>query len=125
MIDPDLRRQLDALMIGLVSPELTRGTNDSDSETADADAQRVSSAQIDGLLRHVSVLTSAFGTDDQRGWDQVDELAARLLISDLAAFASITRALNQLTASRLASALAELRSARADVERAVTDAPSS
>ena len=125
MNDPDLQRQLDALMIGLMPPELTRGTDASDGdEPVAADAQSESAARIDGLLRHVSQLTSALSADD-RGWDQVDELAARLLISDLAAFASVTRALNRLAASRLASALTELRAAGADVQRTVTDASGS
>ena len=126
MNDPELQRQLDALMIGLMPPELTRGADGSDGdEPAAADAPSVSAARIDGLLRHLSQLTSALSADDRREWDQVDELAARLLISDLAAFASVTRALNQLAASRLASALADLRAAGADVQRTVTDASGS
>jgi hypothetical protein len=125
MNDPDLQRQLDALMIGLMWPVPTRRPDGSESDEAEGADPQLASLRIDGLLAHVSALLTALGTDDSRGWDQIDDLAARLLISDLAAFASITRALNRLAASRLADALTDLRAAGADVQRALEDAASS
>ena len=52
------------------------------------------------------------------------QLAAQLLLADLSAVTSTSRALNDLAASRLASALADLQAAGVDVERAVKESGS-
>ena len=125
MNDPDLQRRLDALITALIpSAPPPRPTTGTDVANAGADAQRIATAHIDDLLRRVSTLTATLGNGAQE-WDDVDRVAARVLMADLAAIASTTRALNDLSASRLASALADLRAAGVDVERAVKEASGS
>jgi hypothetical protein len=124
MTDPDLRRRLDALIAALASPATARLAPADAAAPLDADAQRVATMQVDELLRRVAALTGVLGADG-RGWDEVDQLAAKLLLSDLGTIASTTRAINDLAASRLAGALADLRAAGADVQRAMKDASDS
>ena len=126
MNDPDLRQRLDALIMALAPVAGAPAATGDDTSSADgADAQRGATAQIDDLLRRVSVLTAALGVNNAREWDEVDQLAARLLMTDLSAISSATRALNALSASRLAGALADLRAAAVDVERTVKEASGS
>src|SRR5690348_14127604 len=126
MSDPDLRQRLDALIAALAPPVVTRdirlkpdSTPGAVADSTDVDAQRVATTQIDELLRRVSALTGILSSANGGGWDHVDQLAAKLLLADLAAITSTTRALNDLAASRLAGALADLRAAGVDVQRAV------
>ena len=130
MSDPDLRPRLDALIAALapsVAPREIRLKPDSTpgADAADVDAERVATTQIDELLRRVSALTGILGNANGGGWDHVDQLAAKLLLADLAAITSTTRALNDLAATRLAGALADLRAAGVDVQRAVKEASDS
>ena len=124
MNDSDLRTRLDALVAALAPSALPAGLSAVASAKAEAlakagvdtvpadpseaDAQRIATGQIDELMRRIAALTGILGTADGRGWDEVDQLAAQLLIADLRAVASTTRALNDLAASRLAGALADL-----------------
>jgi len=125
MNDPDLRKRLDALMAAL-APSRTPPPLVSDSATApEGYSQYIATTQIDELLRRVAVLSGALGAADGRGWDDVDQVAARLLIADLTAITSTTRVLNGLAASRLAGALADLQAAGVDVQRAVKEASDS
>ena len=123
MSDPDLRRRLDVLIAALASPVVTRAAAGADP--SDADAERVATTQIDELLRRVSALTGILGNANGGGWDHVDQLAASLLLADLAAITSTTRALHDIAASRLVGALADLRAAGVDVQRAVKEASDS
>jgi len=123
MNDRDLHQRLNALITTLASPAGARSaTEDSGGSAAGGDVQRIGTAQVDALLRRLSMLTAALGSRKGQEWDDVDQLAARLLLGDLAAIASTTRALNGLTPSRLEAALTDLRAAGVDVERAVQEA---
>ena len=126
MNDSDLRTRLDTLITALAPsalPAVASAKAGVDAVPADAgaDAQRIATTQIDELMRRISTLTGILGSPDGRGWDDVDQLAAQLLIADLSAVTSTTRALNDLAASRLAGALADLQAAGVDVERAVKE----
>ena len=125
MNDPDLQQRLNALIASLAPPAPARPAIAGDGDAAGADEQRMGTAQVDELLRRVSTLTAALGSNNGHEWDDVDQLAARLLIVDLAAVASTTRALNDLASSRLTSALTDLRAAGVDVERVVKEASGS
>jgi len=126
MTDPDLQRRLNGLIEVLAVPATTHSTAiDHGGRDGGADGQRIATAQIDKLLRRVSTLTTAMGARNGHEWDDVDQLAARLLIADLAVIASTTRALNDLASARLESVLADLRAAGVDVERAAKDASAS
>ncbi len=125
MNDSDVRKRLDSLMAAL-APSMTPPPHVSDSATApEGYSQRIATTQIDELLRRVAVLSGALGAANGRGWDDVDQVAARLLIADLTAITSTTRALNGVAASRLAGALADLQAAGVDVQRAVKEASDS
>ena len=122
MNDSDLRTRLDALVTALAPSALARTAVDAGpADPSGADAQRIATTQVDELMRRISALTGILGSADGRGWDEVDQLAAQLLIADLSAVTSTTRALNDLAASRLASALADLQAAGVDVQRAVKE----
>jgi hypothetical protein len=136
MNDPDLRTRLEGLIAALApstaarpaigdaaAPDATRAASRAAAPDAasDADTQRIATTQIDDLLRRVVALSGVLGAADGRGWDDVDQVAAQLLIADLSAISSTTRALNSLAASRLAGALADLREAAVDVQRAVKE----
>lgn len=121
MDDSDLRTRLDALVAALAPVAMARTAVDASSADPSVDAQRIATTQIDELMRRISALTGILGGADGRGWDDVDQLAAQLLIADLSAVTSTTRALNDLAASRLTGALADLQAAGVDVHRAVKE----
>ena len=122
MNDSDLRARLEVLIAALAPSAMARKAVDAvPADPSGAEAQRIATTQIDELMRRISALTGILGTADGRGWDDVDQLAAQLLIADLSAVTSTTRALNGLAASRLASALADLQAAGVDVQRAVQE----
>jgi hypothetical protein len=115
MHESDVRR-LNALTAAIGPPTVIHAAIGGDAAAA-GDAQRMTTPQIDALLRRVTALTALL--DDRGGpeWDAIDQLAAQLLMSDLAAITSLTRALNGLSASRLTDALADLVAAGQDAER--------
>jgi len=122
MNDADLRTRLDALIAALAPTVMVRAAVDAvAADRSGADAQRIATTQIDELLRRISALTGILGSADGRGWDEVDQLAAQLLIADLSAVTFTTRALNDLAGSQLASALADLQAAGVEVQRAVKE----
>jgi hypothetical protein len=125
MNDPDLRKRLEGLIAALAPSSTTARPAIGDVATLaaapDADTQRIATTQIDELLRRVAALSGVLGAAAGRGWDDVDQVAAQLLIADLSAITSTTRALNGLAASRLAGALADLHEAAVDVQRAVKE----
>ena len=137
MNDSDLRTRLDTLIAALApsivpaglsavasakaGASATAGVDAVPDDLSGADAQRIATTQIDELMRRISTLTGILGSADGRRWDEVDQLAAQLLLADLTAVTSTTRALNDLAASRLAGALADLQAAGVDVERAVKE----
>lgn len=125
MNDSHLRTRLDALIAALAPAVMARTAIDAaPADPPGADAQRIATTQIDELMRRISALTGILGSAEGRGWDEVDQLAAQLLIADLSAVTSTTRALNDLAGSRLASALADLQAAGVDVQRAVKESES-
>ena len=135
MNDTDLRMRLDALIAALAPAAPPSGALAKEgiartavgaaaADPSGADAQRIATTQIDELMRRISALTGILNSADGRGWDEVDQLAAQLLIADLSAVTATTRALNDLAGSRLASALADLQAAGVDVQRAVMESGS-
>jgi hypothetical protein len=119
MHDPDARR-LQALISAFGEPAVAHpsvGGEDGDG----ADTQRMTTPQIDALLQRVAALTAVLGGRTGGDWDEIDQLAARILMSDLALITSMTRSLNDLSASRLARALADLAAAGQDADRALDD----
>jgi hypothetical protein len=117
MHESDLQR-LNALMAAIGAPTVVRVAIDGDA--AGESAQRTATPQIDALLRRVTALTALLRDREGTEWDAIDRLAAQLLMSDLAAVTSLTRALNGLSASRLTAALADLIAAGQDAERILT-----
>lgn len=115
MHEPDLQR-LNALIALIGAPTVVRTAIDGDA-AAGEDAQRMATPQIDALLQRVTGLTALLRERNGTEWDGIDQLAARLLMSDLATITSLTRALNGLSSSRLADALANLAAAGTDAER--------
>jgi hypothetical protein len=115
MHEPE-RNRLHALIEAIGAPAVVHARVDGDEAAGEA-AQRVATPQIDALLRRVTALTALLEGGNDAQWDEIDQLAARLLMSDLAAITALTRALNGLSASRLAEALAALTSAGQDAER--------
>jgi hypothetical protein len=122
MDDADARQRLEALMTAIHRPSAVPAPRRADDSVEGADAQRIATTQIDDLLRRVAALTGVLGNGAGSEWDDVDRLAAQLLLADLAAVASTTRALNALAASRLTTALDDLVEARRDAERTVQEA---
>jgi hypothetical protein len=118
MQEPDVRR-LNALTAAIGAPTVVHAAIGGDA-AAGEDAQRMTTPQIDALLRRVTALTALLGNRSGAQWDEIDQLAAQLLMSDLAAMTSLTRALNGLSASRLTDALADLVAAGQDAERILT-----
>jgi hypothetical protein len=112
MHDTDSGR-LGALIAAIGSPAVARPAPDGDG----TDAQRLATSQIDTLMRRVTALTAMLRERDDVEWDDIDQLTAVLLMSDLAAITSMTRALNGVCASRLAAALADLTAAGQDADR--------
>jgi hypothetical protein len=123
MSDSDLRERFGALIAAIRPPAIGRAASfGGDAQAGDAaDVQRVATGQIDELLRRVSAVTSVLGKDGPGRWDEIDRLAAQLLLADLAVITATTRALNELAGVRLSDASAELASARADIDRVVRD----
>ena len=117
MHESDLER-LNALMAAIGPPTVVRVAIDGDA--AGESAQRTATPQIDALLRRVTALTALLRDGEGTEWDAIDRVAAQLLMSDLAAVTSLTRALNGLSASRLTEALADLIAAGQDAERILT-----
>jgi hypothetical protein len=114
MNESDLRQRLDALTASLSGPPVLQ--QPIDDETDGADAQRIATTQVDELLRRVAVLTGMLGTGNGTQWDEIDQLAARLLMADLGAIASTIRALNGL-----AGAISDLVAARREAERSASE----
>lgn len=121
MTDPDVRQRLEAVVMAIGAPSIAGAPFDTGATDPGAGAQRIASTEIDGLLRRVAALTRAIGAGGARAWDDVDRLAAQLLLADLAVITSTTRALNELAASRLTSALDDLVAAQRDVERSLQE----
>ena len=121
MNDGDAQQRLEALMAAIHHPSITQAPIHPGESSEGADAHRMATTQIDELLRRVAALTGLLGSGDSE-WDDVDRIAAQLLLADPAAVASTTRALNSLAASRLSAALADLVAARRDAERTVQEA---
>jgi hypothetical protein len=114
MRESDLHR-LNALTAAIGAPTVVRAPIDGD--VAGESAQRTATPQIDALLRRVTAVTALLRDRNGIEWDAIDQLAAQLLMSDLAAVTSLTRALNGLSASRLTEALADLVAAGQEAER--------
>jgi hypothetical protein len=114
MHESDLQR-LNALMAAIGAPTVVRAAIEGDA--AGESAQRTATPQIDALLRRVTAVTALLRDRNGAEWDAIDQLAAQLLMSDLAAVTSLTRALNSLSASRLTAALADLVAAGQEAER--------
>jgi hypothetical protein len=125
MSESDLRERLGALIAAVGQPAIGRplGAKIGENAADAVDAQRVATAQIDELLRRVAAITGVLGKGSGDMWDDVDRLAAQLLLADLGVVTATTRALNELAAARLSAASAELGSARAEIDRVVSDVP--
>jgi hypothetical protein len=120
MTDPDLQR-LQALISAIGAPTVAHPAVGADAGPG-ADTQRMTTPQIDALMQRIAALTVVLQGSRGGDWDEIDQLAARLLMSDLALITSLTRTLNDLSASRLAQALADLAEARRDADAALEDA---
>ena len=123
MTSSDLDRRLRALTEA-VSSSAVRFPPPASADQAvidGADAQRVATSQVDELLRRVGALTTVLGSAGAHDWDEIDQLAARLLLADLAVVTATTRALNDLAAGRLATAHADLVAARRHADAALRD----
>ena len=122
MYNADSQQRLAGLIAALGRPSIAPRSIHRHESAPGTDEQRVATTQIDELLRRVTALTRVIGEGDRPEWDDVDRLAAQLLLTDLAAIASTARALNALAASRLTTALADLVAARRDAERTLQEA---
>jgi hypothetical protein len=122
MSEADVRRRLDAVMAAISLPSVARTSIDGDEVAGDAATQRIATAQVDELLRRVAALTGVLSAPEARAWDDVDRVAAQLLLADLAVITSTTRALNSLAGTRLATAIADLVAARREAERSTREA---
>ena len=125
MSTSDVRDRLHALTAAIGVPRFPQRVGDDQEKAEGADAQRLATAQLDELVRRVSALTGVLRGGDAEGWDNVDELAARLLLADLAMIAASTRALNGLAATRLSDARANLAAAQVDADRILQEASGS
>ena len=122
MHNADLQQRLAGLIAALGRPSVAPASIHRHESAPGADEQRVATTQIDELLRRVTALAGVIGEGNRTEWDDVDRVAAQLLLADLAAIASTARALNALAASRLTTALADLVAARRDAERTIQEA---
>ena len=122
MYNADSQQRLAGLIAALGRPSIAPRSIHRHESAPGTDEQRVATTQIDELLRRVTALTRVIGEGNRTEWDDVDRLAAQLLLTDLAAIASTARALNALAASRLTTALADLVAARRDAERTIQEA---
>lgn len=116
MNDADVRQRLDAVMAAIGLPSIAHPLPDGAAAPGDAATQRIATTQIDELLRRVAALTGVLDAHAAGGWDDVDRVAAQLLLADLAVITSTTRALNSLAGSRLTTAVADLAAARRAAE---------
>lgn len=117
-MDLEVRSRLDALATALGTPAPGAPAVSSDASPDDvADLQRAVSAHLDVLLQRVAGVTALLRRHDDNRWDAVDQVAARLVLSDLAVVAGIARALDQFAGSRLAWASNELREAGREADR--------
>lgn len=73
-------------------------------------------ALVDVLLGRLSRVSRTIGEGESH--DAIEEVASRLLLSDLAMLTGVLRTLNGSAAERLTQATAELEQARAALERA-------
>ena len=73
-------------------------------------------AVVDGLLGRLMRVSRTLGEGEPR--DAIEQVARRLLLSDLAMVTGMLRTLNGCAAERLTQATAELAQARAALERA-------
>jgi hypothetical protein len=122
MHNADSQQRLTGLIAALGRPSVAPTSIHRHESTPESDEQRVATTPIDELLRRVTALTGVIGEGNRPEWDDVDRLAAQLLLADLAAIASTARALNALAASRLTTALTDLAAARRDAERTIQEA---
>jgi hypothetical protein len=122
MHNADSQQRLAGLIAALGRPSVASTSIHRHESAPGIDEQRVATTQIDDLLRRVTALTGVIREGNRTEWDDVDRVAAQLLLADLAAIASTARALNALAASRLATALADLVAARRDAERTLQEA---
>ena len=122
MYNADSQQRLAGLIAALGRPSIAPRSIHRHESAPGTDEQRVATTQIDELLRRVTALTRVIGEGNRTEWDDLDRLAAQLLLTDLAAIASTARALNALAASRLTTALADLVAARRDAERTIQEA---
>ena len=115
----DSNPRLELLMAAIGQPAIVRQpTGDA---AVDRNIQQIATTQVDELLRRVAALTGVLRADNRSDWDEIDRLAAQLLLADLAVITSTTRALNDLAAARLAEALSDLVTAGREVERSFSD----
>lgn len=120
MSDSDNR--LEMLLAALGPPAITRQPAGDGVVDIDRDTQRVVTTQVDELLRRVAALTGVLRADGRSDWDDIDRLAAQLLLADLTVIASTTRALNDMAATRLTEALSDLVAARREAEGSLSSA---
>lgn len=122
MNDIDAPQRLEVLMAAIRQSPVAPAASHASKSPEGAGAHRIVATQIDHLLRRLTALTGVLGAGHRAEWDDVDRLAAQLLLADLSVVLSTTRALNSLAASRLATALADLVAARRDAERTLQEA---
>ena len=120
MSELDRHQRLHAVIASLGLPVVATSAGAPGGSGEEADTQRIATEQIDELLERVAAVTRVL-SDGHQEWDDVDRLAAQVLLADLAAIASTTRALDSLTAARLKAARADLAAARRDAERAIQE----
>ena len=120
MSELDRYQRLHAVIASLGLPAVESSADAAGDSVDEAEAQRVATRQIDDLLERVAAVTRVL-SDGHQEWDDVDRLAAQVLLTDLAAIASTTRALNGLAATRLKGARADLAAARRDAERSIQE----
>jgi hypothetical protein len=112
-------QRLESLLAAIGPPLIVRQPTGDDA--VGRDTQRVATTQVDELLRRVAALTGVVVVKKRSGGGGSDRLAAQLLLADLAVITSMTRALNDLSATRLTEALTDLVAARRDAERSLSD----
>jgi hypothetical protein len=113
----DVRSRLDALAAALRTPaDASSGGSNETSPDEVADMQRAVTASLDLLLQRVAAVTAVLRRQDA-GWDALDQVAAQVVMGDLAVIARIARSMGQLAESRLAWASKELTDAGREAER--------
>jgi hypothetical protein len=117
-MDVDVQIRLEALAAALGAPAAVSAASSDASRENVADLQRAVTANLDVLLQRVAGVTALLRKEED-GWDAVDQVAAKLILSDLAVVAGIARALGQLAESQLAWASSELRDAGREAERII------